>query len=89
MKNRKARRNMFREFMDGDWRVTDNLVPNVVYKKRFALFPIKTAMGECIWLKNYYRRQVFWSAKFGHGSHPDRPIKISSEDYVVYLLKDK
>jgi hypothetical protein len=89
----------FREFADGDWRQDSTyIVSRTVYTKKFAWFPIKTESGERIWFKTYYKRQQFWRYHagddigleefLGYNCHPEKPTKISSEDYMFRKLAE-
>jgi hypothetical protein len=61
------------------------LVKKTIYKKRFALFPIRCSDGTRVWFKPYYKKYHHWD----HEALPENPIEYGHTEFVETIAEDE
>lgn len=76
-----------------NWRNDPGLDSEIIYKKRFALFPVICTGDVKVWFKIYYKKYAIWGHKNGkifnnddEYRHVDFIENITEEDYLVRKL---
>jgi len=77
-----------------NWRSDPGLSSVSLYKKRFALIPVKCSSGESVLFKSYYKKFLIWT----HGDtanlveenylHTDFIENITESEYIVRKLAE-
>jgi hypothetical protein len=77
-----------------NWRSDSGLTAVSLYRKRFALFPVKCSGGESVTFKFYYKKYTIWT----HGNpsnliedtyrHTDFIENITEAEYIIRKLAE-
>lgn len=75
---------------------SDNINPYdpVVYKKKFAIWPVRCSDGSFAWLVTYYKKYMFWGIIFNIDAEEtyanvDHMENITEAEYMVRKLSEK
>lgn len=80
-------------FSENDWRNDPSLKHFILYRKKFALFPVTCSCGTRIWLTRYYTKYRLWGFKQITREndchlHTDRLENITEAEYIVRKLAE-
>lgn len=73
------------------WRDDPGMTSVVIYRKKYAFFPIQCSDGKKIWLNSYYKMYLDWTDSHSRGeySHIEFIENISEHEYLVRKLSGK
>lgn len=82
--------------MSHDWRNDHGISSKSVYRRKFALAPVKEVGGQYIWLKFYYKKYTIWAHRpsnkiFDNDEdyyHRDFNENISEQEYMIRKLAE-
>jgi hypothetical protein len=84
--------------LKNNWRSDPGLTSTIIYKKKFALYPVKCHDGTQVWLDHYYTKYQYWGFRgavsisdidnIKHNLHEDKLENISEAEYIVRKLTE-